>query len=227
LRKPHRVGGNRCDPQESKMKVQALFAAAALTIAALPVQAADLYNRGRPAPVYTVNQPMSAYSWIGPYVGVNLGGQWGKITNAPGIEPAGLNGGVQAGYSWQFGQWVVGGETDLQLSGADDTFAPWKFSNPWYGTVRGRVGLAMDNILFYGTGGLAYGRTRAETFFASESHTSAGWTVGAGVEMGFNRNWSAKAEYLYIDLNNTAFGLTGLTHGSEFNVLRLGVNYRF
>ena len=36
----------------------------------------------------------------------------------------GIAGGIQVGYNWQSGQFVFGGETDLQLSGADDTFAP-------------------------------------------------------------------------------------------------------
>ena len=57
----------------------------------------------------------------------------------------------------QFGQFVFGAETDLQVSGADDTFASWKFSNPWFGTLRGRAGVAMNNVMFYGTLGLAYG----------------------------------------------------------------------
>ena len=95
---------------------------------------------------------------------------------------------------------MFGVEGDLQATAADDTFAPWKFSNPWFGTVRGRVGYAFNNILFYGTGGLAFGELRGETFGLSESHTNAGWTAGVGAEFGFAPNWSAKVEYLYVDL---------------------------
>ena len=58
---------------------------------------------------------------------------------------------MQAGYNGQYGQFVFGGETDMQVSDADDTFAPWKFSNPWFGTLRARAGFAMNNMLFYGT----------------------------------------------------------------------------
>ncbi len=47
------------------------------------------------------------------------------------------------------GPWVFGVEGDIQATGANDTFAPWKFSNPWFGTVRGRVGYAFNNIMFY------------------------------------------------------------------------------
>ena len=103
-----------------------------------------------------------AYRWMGPYVGANVGYQWGDIDNNP-TQPSGIAGGIQAGYNWQNGNFVFGGETDINLSGADDTFAPWKFSNPWFGTLRGRVGRrGLNNFLFYGTGGLAYGGLEAE-----------------------------------------------------------------
>ena len=101
------------------------------------------------------------------------------------IRPASL-GGVQVGYNWQSGQFVFGGETDLQISGADDTFAPWKFSNPWFGTLRGRAGFAMNNILFYGTLGLAYGGVRRrDRRPRREPRRIVGWTGGLGIEVGF------------------------------------------
>ncbi len=93
---------------------------------------------------YTVTQPLSN-SWMGPYIGGNLGYGWGEVSNN-GTNPAGVLGGIQAGYNYQSGQLVVGIEGDLQLTGAEDTFAPWKFSNPWFGTVRGRIGYAFNNI---------------------------------------------------------------------------------
>ena len=136
-------------------------------------------------------------------------------------------GGGQVGYNWQTGQFVFGGETDLQVSGADDTFAAYKFSNPWFGTVRGRAGFAMNNILFYATAGLAYGGGKVEFAGLSESHTHLGWTGGAGIEIGFTPNWSAKAEYLYVDLSDKSYVLTGTSSGIQSNMLRFGVNYRF
>ena len=63
----------------------------------------------------------------------------GKRQQQPGQSVRRL-GGVQAGYNVQYSQFVFGGETDLQVSGANDTFAPWKFSNPWFGTLRARAG---------------------------------------------------------------------------------------
>ncbi|GMO94125.1 porin family protein [Bradyrhizobium sp. TM239] len=187
-------------------------------------EAADL-NYGQRAP-YTVNQPLNAYSWAGPYLGGNIGYEWGSVDNNPS-KPSGFVGGVQAGYNFQNGPFVFGVEGDIQAAGADDTFAPWKFSNPWFGTLRGRAGYAFSNILFYGTAGLAFGELRAQTFGWTESHTTAGWTIGAGAEVGFAPNWSAKLEYLYIDLSSSQFAITGVSNGYSASVVRAGVNYHF
>jgi outer membrane immunogenic protein len=202
------------------------LAAMAVSVASLatPAEAADL-NYGYRAP-YTVNQPLNAYSWAGPYLGANLGYGWGSVNNS-GTNPDGFLGGVQGGYNWQSGAWVFGLEGDIQANGADDTFAPYKFSNPWFGTARGRVGYAVSNVLFYGTGGLAFGELRGETFGLSESHGSVGWTAGVGAEFGFAQHWSAKIEYLYVDLASSRFTITGLNNGYQSNILRAGVNYHF
>jgi outer membrane immunogenic protein len=84
-------------------------------------------------------------------------------------------------------------------------------------------------MLFYGTIGLAYGTLNMKNTLTgvSESHTSPGWAAGAGVEVGLIGNWSARAEYLYVDLGSSSFVLDGNSHGIQSNLLRLGVNYRF
>jgi outer membrane immunogenic protein len=171
---------------------------------------------------------LGGYSWTGPYVGANLGYQWGSTTNSP-TKPGGVAGGIQAGYNWQTGSFVFGAETDLQISGADDVFAPYKFSNPWFGTLRGRAGVALNNVLFYGTVGLAYGgiKVQSTTSGVDESKTHAGWAAGAGMEVALAGNWTAKAEYLYVDLSSRGYSLTGTSHGIDSSHLRLGVNYRF
>src|SRR5262245_37543267 len=116
------------------------FVAAAMFLAA-PAVAADM-NRGY-APA-----PYSAFSWAGPYLGANIGGQFGTVTNS-GADPIGFMGGLQVGYNWQIGQFVYGVEGDIDFSGANDTNGGRKFSNPWFGTVRGRVGYSYNSILFY------------------------------------------------------------------------------
>jgi outer membrane immunogenic protein len=87
--------------------------------------------------------------------------------------------------------------------------------------------MAMNNILFYGTLGLAYGGLKGETGGLSESKTHIGWTAGLGAEVGFTPQWSAKVEYLYADLSNRAYSITGVENGLTTSVLRIGVNYHF
>jgi outer membrane immunogenic protein len=85
----------------------------------------------------------------------------------------------------------------------------------------------MNNILFYGTGGFAYGSVKGENAGLSESRTHIGWTAGLGMEVGLTPNWSAKVEYLYMDLADRNYTVTGTSNGFESSLLRFGVNYRF
>ncbi len=82
-------------------------------------------------------------------------------------------------------------------------------------------------MLLYGTLGLAYGDLKAEFGGLDESKTLVGWTGGVGMEVGITPNWSAKVEYLYMDLGSRAYTLTGADNGLQANYLRLGVNYHF
>jgi outer membrane immunogenic protein len=118
----------------------------------------------------------------------------------------------------------------------------------WFGTVRGRVGvLAAPRVLLYATGGLAYGEVNSSETIGlaapqsfSQSITNVGWTVGVGVEGVIAGNWTAKLEYLYVDLGTvsgsfatTQNALGGGTIISSYssrvtdNVLRAGINYKF
>jgi outer membrane immunogenic protein len=96
------------------------------------------------APNYYAGQaPYFAFSWAGPYVGATLGYEWGSIENNP-TRSNGVAGGFEAGFNWQNGNFIYGGEADISFSAANDTFASWQFSNPWFGTARGRVGIAAN-----------------------------------------------------------------------------------
>jgi outer membrane immunogenic protein len=205
----------------SKKAIALAALAAASMIGA--AHAADLSGISRPfaapAPAYAV------YNWMGPYIGANAGYQWGNVTHSR-TDPAGGVVGGQVGYNWQSGQLVFGVETDMQWSNADDVVAPEKFSNSWFGTARGRIGYAMNNVLAYGTGGLAYGNLELRTAGLSESKTQVGWTLGVGAEVGLTPNWTARVEYLYFDLSESSY-FTGTSHGLESNVMRAGVNYKF
>ena len=171
--------------------------------------------------------PYFAFSWAGPYVGATLGYEWGSIDNNP-TRPNGVAGGFEAGFNWQNGNFIYGGETDISFSAASDTFAPWQFSNPWFGTARGRAGIAVNNALLFGTAGLAYGElTGTSSGSLSESHTSLGWVVGLGAEVSFTQHWSAKAEWLYFNLDDRHFSMTATNNGLAANLMRLGLNYHF
>ena len=172
-----------------------------------------------------------------------------------GGNAGGVVGGGQIGYNYQFGNsFLVGAETDIQgtsmRSGGNanqilypDPNNPGGYlfplspaGNPgialtWFGTVRGRAGfLITPTLLLYGTGGFAYGGVSGG--YSNVSNTRTGWTAGGGVEWLFMPNWSAKAEYLYTDLNSGGqtgyYGFqTGYHRHPQFNVVRAGVNYHF
>ena len=203
---------------------KAIVLAGLALAAAGAAEAADFGVAPRPyAPAPAV---FSAYNWMGPYIGANIGLQWGKITRNP-TEPTGVAGGAQLGYNWQGNHLVVGLETDIQASSADDMLAPWKFSNPWFGTLRARAGFAVQNMLFFATGGFALGSLKVETAGVSERDIHLGWAAGAGVEAGVTRNVSARVDYLFVSLGDRSYGLTGVSHGLHSHLLRLGINYRF
>lgn len=204
-----------------KKQILAMTVLAAAT-AATAASAADLPRNN----YYSQPAPGSYYNWAGWYAGAMVGYQWGDVPGT-NTKPSGVLGGLTGGYNWQNGQFVFGGETDLQISGADDTFAPYKFSNPWFGSLRGRAGMAWNNILVYVTGGIAYGGLKGESGALSETKTHIGWTLGTGVEFGLAQQWSAKIEYLYADLSNRTYSITGVGNGLETNFIRVGVNYRF
>ena len=95
----------------------------ALIVAGWTTSAASADLNYAPRGPYTVNQPLNAYSWAGPYLGGNLGYAWGSVDNSL-TKPNGIFGGVQGGYNWQNGPFVFGVEADIQASSANDTFAP-------------------------------------------------------------------------------------------------------
>jgi len=172
---------------------------------------------------------------------------------------SGFVGGAQIGYNWQFGSLVAGLETDIQYAdmnrgggqfaipagysfvgvpgaaignGATVVTNNGSGSQKYFGTVRARLGYAIDRTLIYGTAGLAYGG----------SNSRVGYAVGGGVEYAFNNAWSAKLEAMYVGLNrgnsnsvggvydpvaNTLFLANTARRKNDFVVVRAGLNYRF
>ncbi len=188
------------------------------------------------------------------------------FTDAGTSSLNGIVGGGQVGYNWQISNFVWGIEADIQ--GTDEKGGP-AFVCPagvcvpagslsvvpitmsqkidWFGTLRGRAGVAVTPaVLLYATGGFAYGEVDTSEVIGavpvafSKTTINPGWTAGAGIEGAIGGGWTARLEYLYVDLgkvNGTfvtpipAFG-TGVivnnlsTHVTD-NIVRAGINYKF
>ena len=234
-----------------RLVIALLTASISLGFAAV-ASAADMPAK---APIYKA-PVIVAPSWVGFYLGVAGGYGWGttghtnEVTNIGSGTNNGLRGGifgVTSGYNWQWGSIVAGLEGDFSWSGIKDTFTdngtgfcpaafPCVTKLRWLGTDRARLGYAWDRWLVYATGGLAYGQVEATianfTGVTDETKWRWGYAVGAGVEMMLMKNWSAKAEYLYVNLGDkTNYRL--IAPGNDESVLvrssivRVGLNYHF
>jgi outer membrane immunogenic protein len=179
---------------------------------------------------------------------------------------SGFIGGGQIGYNYQINRMVLGLEADLDYSGitGGPTFSGvLNLGGPpvptnvtvdlqqkldWLATFRGRLGyISSDALLLYLTGGLAVGKIEnpmaitftnvgTTTYTGSSTTTRTGWTLGGGAEYALARNWTAKLEYLHVDLGRTSVigstvpaGVTQLTADftNRYHIVRFGVNYRF
>lgn len=225
------------------MKAFLFSATAAFAVASVTASAADLSRRPPPPAPPPAPVVVPYYNWTGFYAGINGGYGWGssKWDGLPATFD--VNGGVvggQLGYNWQFGQFVYGLEgdadwTDLRgsASPANCGSAACQTRNDFLATARGRLGFAADRWLPYVTGGLAVGNIRAAVPGAAGiDQTNGGWTVGGGLEFALAGNWTAKAEYLHVDLGNAGCSVScGLPAGNNVGLItdlvRGGINYRF
>jgi outer membrane immunogenic protein len=216
-----------------------LAAIAALLAAPIVVQAADL----SPPPPPPIEPIVPIFTWSGFYLGANGGYMWGSAQWSGGAgdfenSPAGFMAGGTLGYNIQTGNWVWGVEGDIDYVNAKDTANSaicngCTFKDTWLATLRGRVGYAFDRWLPYVTGGGAWGEAYVSSPGGAVSNTKGGWSAGAGLEWAFLPHWSAKVEYLYVDLGSascsSATCLLPADAKVDFtaNVVRAGINYRF
>jgi len=190
-----------------------------------------------------------------------------KFTGANSATASGVVAGVHAGYNWQNGPVVFGfaadfSAADLNISMSDSLScvnncsrnAPAAFTSSsmdWYGTVRGRLGVATGPVLLYGTGGLAYGRidlasrlSARRTFdlqnlsvSAEASPVKTGWVAGGGIELMLQPNVTLNLGYQYLDLGTVSVASlpaccderlvqTASTH-ARFQTVTLGVSWKF
>ncbi|HXD13450.1 MAG TPA: outer membrane protein [Xanthobacteraceae bacterium] len=236
------------------MKRILIAGAVALAAAGGQVLAADLPPAAAPprAPAAYIPPP-PVFSWTGFYLGINGGYGFGQSSwTNPAFTPTGnfntsgfLVGGT-LGANYQMGAFVIGLEGDGDWNNANGTtflgggvgcFPGCNTQSTWLATVRGRAGYAWDRVLFYGTGGAAFGDVQgAFGGLPFASGTQTGWTAGAGVEWAFLPNWTAKVEYLYVNLGNFSCPTTSCGAGAppaatsvsfNENIVRAGINYKF
>ncbi len=247
-----------------------IFVAAA---AAAALGGASAFAAEMPVKALYSKAPLPLYNWTGFYLGANAGvGVSQTSASTPGGAPgsldrsgAGFAGGAQAGYNWQFApNWVAGIEGDVGFLTTSRSFLDWSeidgfgVKANWYSTLRGRFGYTNGPSLFYATGGAAFVHVTnnfdafeipifaSAPTFASKAETATGWTAGGGIETSLGGNWSAKAEYLYVDAGsqdifNSGSNIFLLNGGStlvseggftahfdnRFHVYRYGLNYKF
>jgi outer membrane immunogenic protein len=213
------------------------------------------------APVYKAPVP---FSWTGCYVGIEGGGAWGRSQHIDVTSPnptavglpitnefnmsGGLVGGT-AGCNYQVSNWVFGVENDISwmdVKGSGPDIAPFnpavsQTSEKWLDTLRGRIGVAWDRALFYGTGGAAFAGTAVQVCgvnnCVSDSRTRTGWVAGAGIEYAAWEHVTLKLEYLHADFGTSRYidppvvvgGRTTNTRDVPLtnDIVRAGVNYKF
>ena len=220
----------------------------------------------RAADLLPIMQGGGYYSWTGYYVGGNLGAGIGRtdftatmpaLTTSASDEIRGFVGGGQGGFNWQNGPLVAGIEADLQFShqrnGVNVTGLLTTNSLDYFSTLRGRIGYAMDEWLFYATAGGGYGGTQARLITSNQCSTSAPvclpivptagvftksdltplWVVGVGVETQIWDRWTGRIEYLYLQSGSTSntfatpAGALAVSQTLHDNVIRTGLNYHF
>jgi outer membrane immunogenic protein len=228
--------------------ISGILTATALSVCAASVAiAADLPDRmPTKGPIYA---PAPVYSWTGFYAGLNAGYGWGTASSSntlfgpgPSARASGGLVGGQLGYNWQTGAVVLGLETDLDWSNVKASSSAGTCTgvvcttqNTWLGTTRARVGYAFDRWLPFLTAGVGYGNVKASdvpaAFVFNGTDTKAGFAGGGGVEAALAGNWTAKVEYLYVNLGSANFACTvgcgTTTVKLNENIVRAGLNYRF
>jgi outer membrane immunogenic protein len=241
----------------NRILVTAIF----LIAAAGSAIAADLPQPAPPpqAPVAYVPVVAPVYNWGGIYGGINGGWGWGSANWDAGVAGTftGLAGspndngglvGATIGANFQADAFVFGIEGDWDYSGINtgttaaicSTFGTCQTGNNWLSTIRGRVGWASDRVLFYATGGGAFANVQTTYSGVQTTHTQIGYSAGAGVEWAFADNWTARAEYLYVNLgtwsgNCSTTACTTASGGLPIplsvnlieNVFRVGVDFKY
>jgi opacity protein-like surface antigen len=208
----------------------------------VPAHAADMAVKAPPSPAYT-----APYNWSGLYLGASIGGAFssgsanvGGATWDPGATE--FIGGFQAGYNWQFGNFLVGVEGNFDWAVFGRPNIPLRTplgavqasaTQNWISTLAGRFGITSDKWLYYGKVGGGWAEDRASLSFPNGtswtgSSTVGGWVAGGGLEYAFKPNWTVKLEYDYFGLGNwTSSTVPNVSWNRDIQMITMGVNYKF
>lgn len=187
-----------------------------------------------PAP-FTPSVPV--YVWSGPYAGAFVGYNTSNFDQSGGAEfdGEGFVGGVYTGYNLQTDRLVYGIEADIGGSGVDGrgfngaVGAPIDAETSIFGSLRARAGVAVDPFLVFGTAGVAASRNELSLGGASDSQTSIGYTLGAGIEAKITDNVTSRLEYRYSDFGSETYDLgnTSVSSGFDEHSIRAGIALKF
>ena len=214
------------------MRIRTILAATVLAAVAAPAFAADIASP-EPLPMPDVVAAPSTPTWSGFYLGALFGYDWGESDiSGPAdesVEIDGIEGGAFVGANYQLDRFVVGAEADLVASGADGAEGEFRVDQGLNGSLRGRVGLALDQFLLYGTGGIAATSLDVSNGGGSDEETLLGWTAGVGGEALITESITARVEYRYTDYQDKEFTLEGGAFDSDLttHTVRAGVGVKF
>ncbi len=183
----------------------------------------------------------AVYNWDGIYGGVHGGYLWGDVDLAengvagPGGKIDGFVGGPLAGINFQSDSLVFGLEADFAFSDADGqgvAVSPdYAYDLDWDGHVRGRLGFAADDVLFFAAGGLALANFRVNEIGSpiTVDKTYTGFTVGGGIDYGFSPNLIGRVEYLHDEYGKEHYtiGVDSYTTDLTNDTVRAAVIYKF
>jgi outer membrane immunogenic protein len=215
-----------------KLTVRTLTITACLGLSLVSAQAADFES-----------EESGKHDWQGFYIGgaadlsksgVDISGVGNSGDLDIESKKESIGGTAIAGYNFTSGPWVFGAEGTLGMVGLKETKAITGLGNvtaeaDWIATMGLRGGYAFDNLLLFGTAGIAFADLQASSSLGGKFDKKVpGAVVGIGAEYAFSDNWSARAELLgyafrgKATLNGSKRDLD-LGHG----VARLGVTYKF
>ena len=216
-----------------------LASAGFLTALAAPAFAAD--------PMTDLPMTAPGFDWTGYYAGLQAGYGWGQsdisvTEGAPFSITPSIDGGFVGGHVaglWQFDQAVLGAVADLNYSMIDGTAVSGLGSTfgtdiKWFGSVNAKAGFAMNRLLVYGIGGIAFAGIEtsqvAGAAFAS-TRTNVGWTVGAGVDYALTDKFIVGAKYRYYDFGSEHYDVAAPFNDRDQNVklntVGINLSYKF